>query len=82
MEWSKSIRQTHRVLSIVFTVLVLVNIGLNFLPASLEQLALWVGIATLLPLALLMATGLYMFALPYMARRREARPRAARPRAG
>jgi hypothetical protein len=69
MNWSKRIRQTHRWLSITFTVLVIVNIVLNFTPVS-EELALRVGILTLLPLALLMLTGLYLFVLPYAARRR------------
>lgn len=70
MRWSKGIRQTHRWLSIIFTVLVVVNIVLNFAAGAPEQLALWVGILTLLPLALLMFTGLYLFVLPYAMRRR------------
>lgn len=69
MNWSKPIRQIHRWLSITFTVLVIVNIVLNFVSVP-EQLALWVGIITLLPLALLMLTGLYLFVLPYTTRRR------------
>lgn len=65
MNGSKWIRQTHRWLSITFTVLVLVNIVLNFVAPAPEQLALWVGVLTLLPLALLMLSGLYLFVLPY-----------------
>lgn len=72
MNERKWIRQTHRWLSITFTLLVIVNIALNVVP-GLEQVALWVGVLTLLPLALLMLTGLYLFALPYLARRRAAR---------
>lgn len=69
MNWSRPIRQTHRWLSITFTVLVLVNIILNI--ASIpEQLALWAGIITLFPLVLLMITGLYLFVLPYTTPRR------------
>lgn len=68
MKWNKWIRQTHRWLSITFTVLVIVNIVLNFVAPASEQLALWVGVLTLLPLALLMLTGLYLFVLPYTAR--------------
>ena len=64
------IRKAHRVLSIVFTLLVLVNIGLNFAP-ELEQVALWIGVLTLVPLMLLMVSGLYLFVLPYR-RRHEA----------
>ena len=76
MNWSKSIRQTHRWLSIAFTVLVVVNIVLNFVLQGQERLALGIGLLTLLPLALLMFTGLYLFALPYVTRRRAARPAA------
>lgn len=70
MSWSSWIRQVHRWLSITFTVLVIVNIVLNFVVAVPEQLAMAVGIVTLLPLALLMFTGLYLFVLPYVSRRR------------
>lgn len=68
MNWSERIRQTHRWLSITFTVLVVVNIILNFVAVGPEKLALWVGMFTLLPLALLMFTGLYLFVLPYATR--------------
>ena len=70
MNWNKSIRQTHRWLSIVFTLLVLVNIVLNIFASGQEQLVLWVGLSTLLPLFLLLFTGLYLFVLPYTAKRR------------
>ena len=65
MPW---IRQAHRALSIVFTVLVVINIALNFAP-ELDQVALWVGLVTLVPLFLLMLSGLYLFVLPYLRRR-------------
>jgi len=70
MNWNKSIRQAHRWLSIVFTLLVLVNIVLNIFASGQEQLVLWVGLSTLLPLFLLLFTGLYLFVLPYTAKRR------------
>lgn len=70
MNWNKSIRQTHRWLSIVFTVLVLVNIALNIFASGQEELTLWVGLLTLLPLFLLLFTGLYLFVLPYISKRR------------
>ena len=73
MNRSQRIRQFHRWLSIAFTVLVIVNIVLNFVAPAPEQLTLWVGLLTLLPLALLMLTGLYLFVLPH-ARRRRAGP--------
>lgn len=68
------IRQFHRWLSIAFTVAVIAN----FLVIGRETLALWVGILTLLPLFLLLFTGLYLFALPYAAKwRRPGRTGAA-----
>ncbi len=76
MKASRWIRQTHRWLSITFTILVIVNIVLNFVAPAPEQLTLWVGLLTLLPLALLMLTGLYLFAQPYLARRRAEQPAA------
>ena len=63
MNWSKLIRQTHRWLSIAFTVAVIVNI----IAMVQEKPAVWVGLLALFPLILLMLTGLYMFALPYFA---------------
>lgn len=60
MNWNKWVRQTHRWLAIVFTVLVIINVVLNFVPLGQEELALWVGLLTLLPLALLMFTGLFV----------------------
>ncbi|UTP37757.1 hypothetical protein M9M90_10900 [Phenylobacterium sp. LH3H17] len=64
MNWNIWIRQTHRWLSIVFTAIVaaiFVTLGMGkeyFLP--------------LFPLALMTLTGLYMFVLPYLAKRRGA----------
>ena len=66
MNWSKLIRQTHRWLSIAFTVAVIVNI----IAMVQEKQAVWVGLLALFPLILLMLTGLYMFALPYFGRSR------------
>jgi len=66
MNWSASIRQLHRWLSITFTIAVIANIAVQ----GREKIALWVGMLTLIPLGLLLLTGLYMFALPYMSKRR------------
>jgi cellulose synthase/poly-beta-1,6-N-acetylglucosamine synthase-like glycosyltransferase len=66
MNWNKWIRQTHRWLSIAFTVAVIANI----VAVILDKQAVWVGLLALFPLILLMLTGLYMFALPYFAVRR------------
>jgi type II secretory pathway component PulM len=68
-EW---VRQAHRWLSITFTVAVIANIVLN-LVARDQKVTLWVGLLTLLPLALLLFTGLYLFVLPYATRRRSER---------
>ena len=64
------IRQNHRRLSAVFVLAVLVNIVLNVVASGQEDLTVTVGLLTLIPLVLLIATGLYLFALPYTARGR------------
>ena len=69
MNWNRWIRQTHRWLSMAFTTCVIAN----FAVMGREPLALWVGLFTLLPLALLLFTGLYLFVLPYATRWRGAR---------
>lgn len=69
MNWSNGIRQLHRAVSILFTVTVLAN----FVVMSQGTPPAWVTYSPLLPLAILLFTGLYMFVLPYLARRRGAR---------
>jgi hypothetical protein len=59
------IRQTHRWLSIVFTVAVLANI----VALSLHKETQWIGFTALFPLILLLLSGLYLFVLPYTVRR-------------
>jgi hypothetical protein len=64
---NKWIRQFHRWTSIVFTAVVagiFAALGLGKQPAE------WVYFLPLFPLALLALTGLYMFFLPYAAKRR------------
>jgi hypothetical protein len=63
------IRQVHRWLSITFTLFVIAN----FVVLGKEKIAFWVGTLTLVPLALLLLSGLYLFALPYTAKWRAAR---------
>jgi hypothetical protein len=58
------IRQTHRWLSIAFTLTVIAN----FVAMTRGQPPAWVTYSPLLPLALLLFTGLYLFALPYLSR--------------
>ena len=66
---SKWIRQIHRWLSIFFTVTVIVT----FIALAQEEPVVWVSYVPLLPLALLLLTGLYLFALPHVAKWRSAR---------
>ena len=67
MNWSKSMRQFHRWLSIAFTLFVIANFVVMALGMGQNRIALYVGGATLIPLFLLLFTGLYLFALPYLA---------------
>ena len=73
MNWNLWMRQSHRWLSMAFVVLVIVNIIANVTPLRQEAFTLWVGLFTLLPLVLMLFTGLYLFLLPYAARRRKER---------
>ena len=66
MSASQLIRQTHRWLSIAFTVTVIANI--IALSTGDGKPPEWVTYSPLPPLFLLMFTGLYMFALPYAAK--------------
>ena len=59
------IRQTHRWLSIIFTLTVIAN----FAVMGMAQRPLWVVYSPLPPLFLMLLTGLYMFVLPYTTRR-------------
>jgi quinol-cytochrome oxidoreductase complex cytochrome b subunit len=62
LNWNKWVRQIHRWLSIAFTVAVIVNVVAL---GQEKQPAVWVGLLALVPLALLLLTGLYLFGLPY-----------------
>ena len=64
LNWNIWIRQIHRWLSIAFTVAVIVNV----VALGQKEPAVWVGLLALLPLVLLLLTGLYLFVLPYAAR--------------
>ena len=69
-----SIRQLHRWTSIVFVATVI----FNTIMLVMGMQATWVGLTALFPLMLLTITGLYMFALPYLAKgRRASRPSEA-----
>lgn len=60
------IRQTHRWLSIVFTLTVIAN----FTAMALGKPPMWLVYSPLPFLFLLLFSGLYMFALPYVSRSR------------
>ena len=59
---SKWVRQTHRWLSIIFTATVIAN----FVAMAYGEPPAWVVYSPLPPLFLMLLTGLYMFALPYL----------------
>ncbi|MBX4971862.1 hypothetical protein [Rhizobium lentis] len=63
MKWNSGFRQVHRWLSLAFTAAVIVNM----IAMLQEKSTVWVGLLALLPLGLLMPTGLYLFLLPYAA---------------
>ena len=72
MNWKHWVRQIHRWLSIAFTLTVIANFvalaqGGQMAPPP------WITYAPLLPLALLLFSGLYLFVLPYAARWRSGR---------
>lgn len=66
MNWNKWIRQFHRWVAIVFTLTVIVV----FIALAQENPVVWISYVPLFPLALLLITGLYLFALPYALKRR------------
>ena len=61
---SKWIRKFHRWMSVLFTLAV---IGTTIALAQKEPM-IWVSYVPLLPLALLFLTGVYLFALPHVAK--------------
>ncbi len=61
MNWNKWVRQTHRWLSIAFTLAVIVNI----VAVVHGKYTSRVGLLAVFPLVLQFFTGLYLFVLPY-----------------
>jgi hypothetical protein len=68
LNWNTWVRQIHRWLSIFAATVVA-----NFVAMGLGEPPAWVVYSPLLPLFLLLFTGLYLFALPYAARWRRGR---------
>ena len=64
MSWNRWVRQFHRWVSIVFTATVVANF-VAIARAEGAAPPTWVTYSPLLPLALLLFTGLYLFVLPY-----------------
>ena len=69
MNRNKWVRQIHRWVSIAFTVTVIAN----FIALTQGQPPDWVTYSPLLPLALLLLSGLYLFVLPYATKWRSGR---------
>ena len=65
MNWNQWLRQFHRWVSIAFTLAVIINT----IALVQQKQAVWIGLLALLPLAALLLTGLYLFALPYISKR-------------
>ena len=63
---SRWIRQFHRWVSIAFVLTVIAN----FVAMSRGTPPAWITYSPLLPLALLLLTGLYLFMLPYVSKRK------------
>ena len=69
MNWNKWVRETHRWLSIAFTVVVIVN----GVAVAQRKYTNRLGLLAVFALALQFFTGLYLFVLPYAARWRSVR---------
>lgn len=69
MNWNKWIRQTHRWLSIAFTLTVIANFAALAQSGGAMPPA-WITYSPLVPLAFMLLTGLYLFFLPYILKRR------------
>jgi hypothetical protein len=66
MNRNKWVRQIHRWLAIAFSATIIVTT----IALAQEEPVIWVSYVPLLPLLLLLLTGLYLFALPYATKRR------------
>ena len=70
MNWTHWIRQIHRWLSILFTLTVIANfVQIGMGKGNPPN---WITYSPLPPLFLMLFSGLYLFALPYLPRRRSA----------
>ncbi len=77
MNANKWVRPFHRWVSIVFTLTVIANFVAMSLAKGMPPA--WITYSPLLPLFLLMFTGLYLFVLPYVGNRRSGDGAASTP---
>lgn len=66
MSWNKWVRQIHRWVAIAFVASAVI---VTVVVLTKDEPAEWVYLSPLLPLALLLLTGLYLFVLPYATKR-------------
>lgn len=66
MNWTNWTRQSHRWMSIVFTVTIVANFAVRAVDSG--EPPQWLTYSPLPPLFLQLFTGLYLFALPYTTR--------------
>lgn len=66
MSRNHQVRQVHRWVSIAF----MIGVIINLVALVRQSQTMWVGLLSLIPLVTLAGTGLYLFLLPYRARRR------------
>lgn len=69
INWSGIVRQSHRWISMAFTLTVIAN----FIAIGMGYAVEWLYYLPLPPLFLLLGSGLYLFALPYVGRWRSRR---------
>jgi amino acid permease len=67
MNWSSGIRQFHRWMAVAFTIGFIINI---IAVTRGGEPPFWVYLTALIPLFLLLPTGIYLFVLPYLVKRR------------
>lgn len=66
MNWNKLIRQSHRWLAMAFTLAVIAN----FIAIGTAGYIDWLGYIAVSLIFLMLLSGLYLFILPYLPRRR------------
>lgn len=74
------IRQSHRWLAIVFTLTVIANFAARAM--VLGEPSPWITYAPLPPLFLMLFSGLYLFAQPYLPRQRDRKAAGSLARSG